>query len=126
MLKDEGNRREEDTQEIIRKRETSWDVSHQDTVEIEMVSSNRSVWELDKVGIGENWEEEKVCCNPELQSPEEMSTEDKLQGPAGNTFLEYRIVNRKRIRKIYDRITLEMEPMMKNASNFHNGVSAPS
>ena len=126
MLKDEGNRREEDTQEIIRKRETSWDVSHQDTVEIEMVSSNRSVWELDKVGIGENWEEEKVCCNPELQSPEEMSTEDKLQGPAGNTFLEYRIVNRKRIRKIYDRITLEMEPMMKNASNSHNGVSAPS
>ena len=126
MLKDEGNRREEDTQEIIRKRETSWDVSHQDTVEIEMVSSNRSVWELDKVGIGENWEEEKVCCNPELQSPEEMSTEDKLQGPVGNTFVEYGVVNRKRIRKIYEPRSLEMEPMMKKASNIQNGVSAPS
>ena len=76
MLKDEGNRREEDTQEIIRKRETSWDVSHQDTVEIEMVSSNRSVWELDKVGIGENWEEEMAAhpfFNQQWKEGEELS-----------------------------------------------------
>ena len=55
-----------------------------------------------------------------------MSTNDRLQGPVGNTFLEYGVVNRKMIRKIYEPRSLDMELMMKNASNIHNGVSTPS
>ena len=110
MLKDEGNWRGENTQEIIRQRETSCDVSrHQDTVEMDMVSSNRSSYESDTVGTEEDWEEKKVCRNHEIQSPEEMSTKDKLQGPVGNTFLEYGVVNRKRIWKIYKPRSLEIE-----------------
>ena len=51
MMKDEGNPRGEDTQESIRQRETSCDVSqHQDTVEKEVVSSNRSSYGSDTVG----------------------------------------------------------------------------
>ena len=39
----------------LRQRETSCDVSrHQDTVEMERVSSNRSAHESDTVGTGEN------------------------------------------------------------------------
>ena len=71
MLKDEGKWRGEETPEIIRQRETSCDVSrHQDTVEMERVSSNRSAHESDTVGTGENWEEKKVCWNPEVQTTE--------------------------------------------------------
>ena len=71
MLKDEGKGRGEETQEIIRQRETSCDVSqHQDTVEIEMVSLNKSAYKSDTVGTGENWEEKKVCWNPEVQTTE--------------------------------------------------------
>ena len=55
MLKDEGNQRGEDTQQIIRQRVTSCDVSrHQDTVEMEMISSNRSAYKSDTVGTGED------------------------------------------------------------------------
>ena len=56
---------------------------------MEMVSSNSSACKSDTVRTGEDWEEKKVCWNHEIQSPEEMSTKDKLQGPVGNTFLEY-------------------------------------
>ena len=38
----------------------------------------------------------------------------------------YGVVDRKHIRRIYEPRSIEMEPMMKNASNIHNGVSAPS
>ena len=38
----------------------------------------------------------------------------------------YGVVDRKRIRRIYEPRFIEMEPKMKNASNIHNGVSAPS
>ena len=38
----------------------------------------------------------------------------------------YRVVDRKRIRRIYEPRSIEMEPMMKNTSNIHHGVSAPS
>ena len=78
-------------------------------VEIEMVSSNRSAYQSNTVGTGEDWEEKKICWNHEIQSPEEMSTKDKLQGPVGNTFLEYGVVNRKRIWKIYKPRSLEIE-----------------
>ena len=37
----------------------------------------------------------------------------------------YGVVDRKRIRRIYEPRSFEMEPMMKNTSNIHNGVSAP-
>ena len=37
----------------------------------------------------------------------------------------YGVVNRKCIRRIYEPRSIEMEPMMKNTSNIHNGVSAP-
>ena len=37
----------------------------------------------------------------------------------------YRVADRKRIRRIYEPRSIEMEPMMKNTSNIHNGVSAP-
>ena len=57
-----------------------------------MVSPNRSACESDTVGTEENWGKKKVCWNPEIQSPEEMSNKDKLQGPAGNTFLKYGVV----------------------------------
>ena len=93
---------------------------------MEMVSSNKSAYKSDTVGTGEDWEERKVGWNHEIQSPEEMSTEDKLQGPVGNTFVEYGVVNRKRIQKIDEPRSLEMELMMNNASNIHRGVSTPS
>ena len=37
----------------------------------------------------------------------------------------YGVVDRKRIRRIYKPRSIEMEPMVKNASNIQNGVSAP-
>ena len=37
----------------------------------------------------------------------------------------YKVLDRKRIRRIYELRSIEMEPMMKNTSNIHNGVSAP-
>ena len=40
--------------------------------------------------------------------------------------LLYRVVDRKRIRRIYKPRSIEMEPMMKVASNIHNGFSASS
>ena len=95
-------------------------------VEIEMVSSNRSAYQSNTVGTVEDWEEKKICWNHEIQSPEEMSTKDNLKGPVGNIFLEYGVINSKRIWKICEPRTLEMEPMMKNASNIHIGVSTPS
>ena len=36
----------------------------------------------------------------------------------------YVVVDRKRIRRIYKPRSIEMQPMMKNTSNIHNGVSA--
>ena len=36
----------------------------------------------------------------------------------------YGVVDRKRIWRIYEPRSTEMEPMMKNTSNIHNGVSA--
>ena len=92
----------------------------------------------------ENTDEKKVCGNPEIQNSEERSNNDKLQEPVGNTILKYGVsefshvllsaifvdlygvVDRKHIRRIYEPRSIEMEPMMKNASNIHNGVSAPS
>ena len=38
----------------------------------------------------------------------------------------YGAVDRNHIWRIYEPRSIEMEPMMKNASNIHNGVSAPS
>ena len=38
----------------------------------------------------------------------------------------YGVVDRKHIRRTYEPQSIEMEPMMKNASNIHSGVSAPS
>ena len=35
----------------------------------------------------------------------------------------YGVIDRKRIRKIYKLRSIEMEPMMKNTSNIHHGVS---
>ena len=36
----------------------------------------------------------------------------------------YGVADRKRVRKIYEPRSKEMEPMMKNTSNIHHGVSA--
>ena len=92
----------------------------------------------------ENGDEQKVCGNPEIQNSEERSNNDKLQEPVGNTFLKYGVsefsqvllatvfldlygvVDRKRIQRIYKPSSIEMELMVKNASNIHNGVSARS
>ena len=35
----------------------------------------------------------------------------------------YGVINRKRIRKIYEPRSIKMEPMMKNTSSIHHGVS---
>ena len=39
---------------------------------------------------------------------------------------QYGVVDRKHIRRIYEPWPIEMEPTIKNASNIHSGVSAPS
>ena len=38
----------------------------------------------------------------------------------------YGVADRKCARGIYEPRSIEMEPMMKNTSNIHHGVSAPS
>ena len=38
----------------------------------------------------------------------------------------YGVVDRNCIRRIYEPRSIEMESMMKNVSNIHSGVSAPS
>ena len=35
----------------------------------------------------------------------------------------YRVADRKRVLKIYEPRSIEMEPMMKNTSNIHHGVN---